>query len=353
MLNYYQHHLGDYAAATQHLSWDEDCAYRRLLDQYYKRELPIPADLKEACRLARATKPPQKRAVEKVLREFFTLTDTGWVEPRCSEAIATFQQGEPERQAAKDHRYARVLKHREERAEMFTALEAAGQRPPWNISITELRALARRFCHANNGVSGVKHATGPETAETLQAPDLKPFPATGAETPDTATHSHKPITNNQESEKGISASVVQPNVVEPKRSTARGLKPGGEKKIPAETIQRVQRVFDHWRAVHGHRDAKLDDARRRLIAKWLRHYSEADLCQSISGYRNSPHHMGHNDRDTVYDSLELLLRDAGHIDAGLKFFAEPPRTELSEQTRRIIDQTEDWEPPEVRSNGAK
>ena len=31
-MNFYKHHLGDYYKDTVHLSWMEDCAYRRLLD---------------------------------------------------------------------------------------------------------------------------------------------------------------------------------------------------------------------------------------------------------------------------------------------------------------------------------
>ena len=54
------------------------------------------------------------------------------------------------------------------------------------------------------------------------------------------------------------------------------------------------------------------------------------------------------DRSTVYDSIELMLRDAEHIDAGLKFHVEPPQTNLSEKTRRLVAATEDWTPPELR-----
>jgi uncharacterized protein YdaU (DUF1376 family) len=86
-VNFYKHHLGDYAAATSHLSWDEDCAYRRLLDQYYKREAAIPVDAKEACRWVRAVTASQRKAVESVLREFFSLAEDGWHQKRCDEEI--------------------------------------------------------------------------------------------------------------------------------------------------------------------------------------------------------------------------------------------------------------------------
>lgn len=107
----------------------------------------------------------------------------------------------------------------------------------------------------------------------------------------------------------------------------------------------IERVFAHWRDVHQHPRAQLDSKRRKLIRDRLKNYTEADLCQAISGYRNSPHHMGQNESGTTYDALELLLRDAKRIDAGLKFFEQPPRSDLSAGTRRAISQTENWEPP--------
>lgn len=110
----------------------------------------------------------------------------------------------------------------------------------------------------------------------------------------------------------------------------------------------VERVFQHWRSTHQHLRAVLDAKRRKLIGKALDSYSEADLCQSISGYLNSPHHQGQNDAATVYDSIELMLRDAKHIDAGLGFYANPPRTDLSANTRRNVSAIEDWQPPEMR-----
>lgn len=128
------------------------------------------------------------------------------------------------------------------------------------------------------------------------------------------------------------------------------------KKVPTEPLsgdapdrEVVDRVFEHWRTVHGHPQAKLDAKRRKLIRDALKGYSEADLCQSISGYKNSPHHQGQNDRATVYDAIELLLRDAKHIDAGLRFYRDPPRTDLSKLTRANVDRTADWRPPEMRN----
>lgn len=90
-MNFYKHHLGDYSAATSHLSWDEDCAYRRLIDAYYRRGGALPADVKECQRLARATTPAHRRAVEVALKEFFHLETDGWHQKRCDEEITKYR----------------------------------------------------------------------------------------------------------------------------------------------------------------------------------------------------------------------------------------------------------------------
>ena len=86
-MNYYEHHLGDYMRDTAHLSMLEDGAYRRLLDCYYSRESPLPADLKQVYRLVRAHGKPDQQAVASVLEEFFTLTEEGWRHRRCDAEI--------------------------------------------------------------------------------------------------------------------------------------------------------------------------------------------------------------------------------------------------------------------------
>ncbi len=86
-MNYYPHHVGDYMTATAHLTWLEDCAYRRLLDSYYVREQPFPVDIAQVCRLVRAAGKDERKAVETVLKEFFRLTEAGWHHGRCEREI--------------------------------------------------------------------------------------------------------------------------------------------------------------------------------------------------------------------------------------------------------------------------
>jgi hypothetical protein len=119
--------------------------------------------------------------------------------------------------------------------------------------------------------------------------------------------------------------------------------------VPQERDDGVDRVFDHWKTIHRHPKSQLDPKRRKLIRDRLKTYSESDLCLAITGYQNSPHHMGQNSKATVYDDLELFLRDAAHIDAGIKFASDPPRTDLSTTTRRNVAAIADWIPPEARN----
>lgn len=84
-MNYYEHHLGDYAKDTAHLTMLEHGAYRLLLDRYYGTEQGIPAD--QAHRVARARTREEKAAVDAVLDEFFTLRDGVWINQRAEEEI--------------------------------------------------------------------------------------------------------------------------------------------------------------------------------------------------------------------------------------------------------------------------
>ncbi len=90
-MNYYPFHIGDYASATRHLSWEEDGAYRRLLDVYYTTEKPLPLESRACCRLVLATTEAQREAVATVLAEFFKETPDGWINTRADEEIAAMR----------------------------------------------------------------------------------------------------------------------------------------------------------------------------------------------------------------------------------------------------------------------
>jgi len=90
-MNYYEHHIGDYAEATAHLTFIEDATYSRLIRKYYATEKPLPIDVKLVQRLINARSKEEKNSVVSVLNEFFTLTDDGWRQERCDHEIARFK----------------------------------------------------------------------------------------------------------------------------------------------------------------------------------------------------------------------------------------------------------------------
>lgn len=91
-MNYYPFHIGDYLSATRHLSWEEDAAYRRLLDTCYMTEKPLPLDERAVCRLVLATTDAQRDAVHVVLAEFFVQTPEGWVNRRAGAEIEVMRE---------------------------------------------------------------------------------------------------------------------------------------------------------------------------------------------------------------------------------------------------------------------
>ena len=91
-MNYYKHHLGDYDSNTAHLSWLEDCAYRRLICLYYRIEKPLPRDVAAVARLVRAQGRAELRAVGSVLEEFFELRDDGWHNKRCDDELEKYRE---------------------------------------------------------------------------------------------------------------------------------------------------------------------------------------------------------------------------------------------------------------------
>lgn len=114
-MNFYKHHIGDYSAATAHLSFVEDAAYSRLLRIYYRDEKPLPLELKAVQRLAGARSKDEREAVETVLEEFFTREEDGWHNKRADAEIARANaQAETNRRIAEE-REARKRERNQER----------------------------------------------------------------------------------------------------------------------------------------------------------------------------------------------------------------------------------------------
>lgn len=79
-------------------------------------------------------------------------------------------------------------------------------------------------------------------------------------------------------------------------------------------LDAVKTIFAFWQKVMDSPKSVLDDKRKRVITKALKGYTPADICIAIRGCSKTPHNMGQNAQNTKYNGLDLILRDADHID---------------------------------------
>lgn len=171
-MNYFEDHIGDYAAATAHLTWDEDMAYTRLIRAYYHSEKPIPKD--KAHRLARATTPAQRRAVDAVIEEFFSLEDGSFRQKRCDEEIARFQQKQAQDPAKKENDRDRQARARARRKALFEELRHAGIIAPWDASTEQLQAALSQLTSQQSHTTVTRDKPCDNTATQTPYPDTIP-----------------------------------------------------------------------------------------------------------------------------------------------------------------------------------
>ena len=87
-MHFYQFNVKDYASATAHLTIEEDCCYRRLLDYYYDQEAPIESQKLDL--VARRIRIPCG-IIQTILDEFFQLVDGFYINPRADLEIQSYQ----------------------------------------------------------------------------------------------------------------------------------------------------------------------------------------------------------------------------------------------------------------------
>lgn len=86
-MNFYKHHIGDYASSTAHLSVIEHGAYLLMLHHHYATEQPLPLDVGTIARIIRASSKAELDAIKRVLCQFWTQTEAGWVQARAQHEI--------------------------------------------------------------------------------------------------------------------------------------------------------------------------------------------------------------------------------------------------------------------------
>ena len=285
-MNYFELHLGDYEAATAHLSMLEDAAYGRMLRIYYRTEKALPAEVAKIFRLVRATSKPERDAVQQVLDEFFRLEDDGWHQVRADAEISAFQAGEPEREAKKANEETRLKRHREERAALFMRLTDAGHHAPWNIGTKELRGLVAALQKAD---PDTKPATKPETPATEPA-TAPATPATATQTPDTIPHSPDTIPQKLKDKDASpdgedAAGAASPPPADPPPPSPTPAPPAPPPPAPApppKTAEELTRT-ELWRAGKSLlRDQDMPEAQcGTFVGKLVKDYGEAIVVEAV------------------------------------------------------------------------
>jgi hypothetical protein len=113
---------------------------------------------------------------------------------------------------------------------------------------------------------------------------------------------------------------------------------GGDQLVEQKPLDLAPEIFAFWQKVMDSPKSALDAKRKTLIAGALKNYSPADICKAIRGCSKSPHNMGKNDRNTKYNGLNLILRDAEHIDYFINLDsanAKPGAETVDEMNARI------------------
>lgn len=85
-MNFYKHHIGDYAKKTGALTMIEHGAYLLMLHAYYGTEKPLPIG-RDLYRICRAFGKKERQSVDRVLGLFWTKTDAGYINGRAFEEM--------------------------------------------------------------------------------------------------------------------------------------------------------------------------------------------------------------------------------------------------------------------------
>jgi hypothetical protein len=108
----------------------------------------------------------------------------------------------------------------------------------------------------------------------------------------------------------------------------------------------VELVFDYWRA-HLAPKAKLDDKRRAVIARALKTYSVEELRLAVDGTLLDDWRMGRDPRTNGkrYVGVDLVFRDAEHIDKAIALVDSPPALPDDEPGHWIPEPEPEPDPP--------
>ncbi|HEV2524044.1 MAG TPA: hypothetical protein VGU44_02800 [Gammaproteobacteria bacterium] len=114
---------------------------------------------------------------------------------------------------------------------------------------------------------------------------------------------------------------------------------------PPVLLNNISVIFEHWKTVMKHPNAKCDPKRRDMIANALKFgYTTEQLCQAITGCSITPHNCGENNQGQRFDGLHIILGNSEQIDRFMENFENPPRIigDAERKTRANVGALQQW-----------
>ncbi len=181
-MHHYKRNIGDYYRKAGRLNILQHGVYNLLIDTCYDRE-KFPTSIDEAVDWVWAETEDEIKAVEFVLKKFFTLIDGVYVQNHIQEDLENYWaygDNDDNSEVAKEGNRERQKRFREERQQIFAQLKECGITPAFNAKMADLRALLNSVT-ANNNVTVTD-----DNADNVMS------------NASNVTVTTKPITNNQE-----------------------------------------------------------------------------------------------------------------------------------------------------------
>lgn len=117
--------------------------------------------------------------------------------------------------------------------------------------------------------------------------------------------------------------------------------------------EQAREIFEYWKKVMNHPGADYSQTRQKKIEARLKKYSVEQITEAIDNCSKSPFHMGENDRNEVFDDIELICRNSEKLERFLNMTkpeakvapGEAPKTvdRLTGKVLQLNRQTGEWE----------
>lgn len=122
------------------------------------------------------------------------------------------------------------------------------------------------------------------------------------------------------SDDAAAVSATDNNGFSVKRQSVKEIRDKAEKTletVPASIKEQAKRVLLYWRVQTGRNSNTVWDAPERVnmvVRKLRAGFAMLTLCLAVDGNVIDPHCSGDNERGKIYDDIELITRDAKHIE---------------------------------------